>query len=330
MTDPIGFGVIGCGLMGQRHAEILRSTPECRLVAVYDQDRTQAEKAARGVEVLASYEEMLARSDVDAVVVALPSYLHVEYGVRAARAGKHVVTEKPISIDVESGKELIGACQAHHVVCAVISQNRFSDGNAALYRALRQNVLGIPALVRGSVKWFRHDDYYTRSSWRGRREGEGGGVLMNQATHTLDLLLWFFGFPQTIVGLTSTTRPVLETEDVGVALFRFSDGTLGTFEATTSAFPGFEERVEVHGAKGSCVVEKGKMIYWKHADDLPAPEPPPFAPASEGLDPRYVLFQRQYRNIVAAIRGEAELVVKPEEALAVVEATQAIYTNQPT
>ncbi|GIX44326.1 MAG: gfo/Idh/MocA family oxidoreductase [Candidatus Hydrogenedentota bacterium] len=314
--------------MGERHAQILQATPGARVTCIFDQDLERARKVAGDLPVCKDYEEVLRREDVDAVVLALPSFLHVPYGIEAARHGKHVVTEKPIALDVDSGKNLIDACRAAHVLCAVISQNRFADGNSALRRALVSGDFGKPVLVRGSVKWFRHDPYYTESDWRGRVAGEGGGVLMNQATHTLDLLLWMFGYPNAVCGLTANTRPVLETEDVGVALFRFPGDIIGTFEATTSAYPGFAERVEVHGQQASCIVEKGEIIYWEHSAKLPKPNPPEFGPPTPNLEPRYVLFQRQYRNIIGAIQGDEELLVKPEEALAVVAVTRAIYENQ--
>lgn len=325
--ERIRFAVVGCGLMGQRHAHIIGATPECQLISVYDKDRGRAEKAAGSARIAKDFQEILEDDSIDAVVLAVPTHLHADLGAQVAQARKHVVMEKPLAIDVGSGEQLLGKCAKNGVLCAVISQNRFADGNMALYWALREGLLGKPILARGSVKWFRHDEYYTQSDWRGRLKGEGGGVLMNQATHTLDLLLWFFGYPQTIAGLTASTRPVLETEDVAVALFRFPGGPLATFEATTSAFPGFEERVEVHGPTGSCMNEKGKMVYWKHSADVPPPPPPHFDPPTEQLDPRFVLFQRQYRNILRAIRGEEALVVKPEEALAVVRMTRAVYEN---
>ncbi len=325
--QSIQFAVVGCGLMGQRHAHIIEATPECQLVSVYDKDRARAEKAAGTAKVVSDFREILEDEAIDAVVLAVPTHLHAELGTQVAKARKHVVMEKPLAIDVPSAELLLRECNQNGVKCAVISQNRFADGNMALYLALQDGLLGKPVLARGSVKWFRHDDYYTQSNWRGRLEGEGGGVLMNQAIHTLDLLLWFFGYPETIAGMTASTRPVIETEDVGVALFRFPNGPIATFEATTSAFPGFEERVEVHGPVASCINEKGKMVYWKHSGELPPPAAPSFDPPTEQLDPRFVLFQRQYRNIVQAIRGEESLVVKPEEALAVVRMTRAIYEN---
>lgn len=321
----IGFAVVGCGMMGLRHAEILRAVPGAKVVCVQDSVRANAEKAAQDAAVCGTYQEVLERPDVDAVVLALPSFLHAEYGISAARAGKHVVTEKPIDIDPESGRKLAEECARAKVLCAVISQNRFADGMAAVKAALDRGDLGRPVLVSASVKWFRHDEYYAKSDWRGRVKGEGGGVLMNQAVHTTDLLIWMFGEPEGICGMVNSTREVLETEDVGAALFRFPGGVIATLEASTSTFPGFDEKIEIHSATASCILEKGNIAFWKQADGKPAPEPPAFAPPSEGLNPRYVLFDRQYRNIIAAMRGQEELVVTPAQAISVVTATRAIY-----
>lgn len=329
MNDrEIGFAVIGCGLMGSRHVEILRATPGARVVCVQDRDRAAAEKAAGGADVADLYQEVLTRDDVDAVVICLPSAQHAGAGLMAARAGKHVVMEKPIAITTVDAHRVAVECERNGVLCAVICQNRFSDAMQSLKLALDRGDLGTPILARASVKWFRHDPYYTSSDWRGRMEGEGGGVLMNQAVHSLDQLLWFFGTPTEVKGMTHRSRGVLETEDIGLALLRFEGGMVATLEASTSTFPGFEERVEVHGTAGSAIVERGRMVHWSHQADRPQPAPPPFPPATPGLSDKYQLFQRQYLNILDAIHGRAELVVTPAEAVAVVETTLAIYDEE--
>jgi predicted dehydrogenase len=312
-------------MMGERHAEILRATPGAKVVCVQDRAPDRAKKIAGDAAICETYGSVLERDDVDAVVLCLPSSLHADFGIQAARAAKHVITEKPIDIDPEAGSRLVAECSRAGVTCAVISQNRFADGNWSLKEALKRGDLGTPALARASVKWFRHDKYYADSDWRGTLAGEGGGVLMNQAIHSMDLLLWFFGEPIFVSGLTHSHRKIIETEDVGVACMRFNDGLLATLEASTSVFPGFDERIEVHGPVASCIIEKGKMTYWKHASELPEPQPPVFAPPTPGLSPKFVLFQRQYRNIFAAIRGEEKLLVSPQEAISVVAATREIY-----
>jgi predicted dehydrogenase len=269
--------------MGTRHADILRLMPGCEVTFVCDRNADSAARAARGAAIETDYDTLLSHSEIDAVVLGLPSSLHAEYGIRAAHAGKHVVVEKPIATTVADAEALAEACRRNGVVCAVISQNRFADGNAALKAALDRADLGRPLLARASVKWMRHDPYYASSNWRGTLRGEGGGVLMNQAIHNMDLLLWFFGRPEETHCLTQRNRPIMETEDTAVAAMRFPGGLLATFEATTSAYPGFEERIEVHSLTASCIVEKGKIVFWKHEKDLPQPEPPAFAPPPQGL-----------------------------------------------
>lgn len=314
--------------MGQRHAEILRATPGAGLTCLQDRDRAFAEKVAKGESIEEDYNALLRRKDVDAVVLCLPSGLHAKFGIAAAEAGKHVITEKPIDIDVQAGGDFAEACRRNKVVCAVISQNRFADGVAALKQALDRGDLGEPVLISASVKWFRHDEYYTKSDWRGRVAGEGGGVLMNQAIHTMDLLLWMFGEPVDVCGMTHSSRNVLETEDVGAGMLRFKNGAIATLVASTSTYPGFDERLEVHSPVASCILEKGNIVFWKHARELPQPQPPQFDSPAGGLGPKFELFQRQYRNILAAIRGEEELIVTPEQSIGVVAATRAIYESQ--
>ena len=323
----VKFAVVGCGMMGLRHADIIQATEGAQLVCIMD---TRAENAAKvaekyNVEALMSYEDVLARPDVDAVVLCLPSGLHADFGIKAAKAGKHVITEKPIDIVPNKARELVAACKAAGKVCAIISQNRFGDPLMAIKGALLDGTMGKPLMARASVKWFRHDPYYTGSDWRGRVKGEGGGVLMNQAIHNMDLLVWLFGKPEVVNGMTAHNREVMETEDCGVAILRFPGNVLCTFEASTSTFPGFDEMIEVHSMVASASIAKGKLAFWKHEKELEQPAAPSFAPPTEGLDPRYVLFQRQYRNILAAMRGEEELVVKPEEAIDVVEAILEMY-----
>ena len=331
-TREIGFAVIGCGLMGARHVEILHATPGAKVVCVVDNNPETASRAASlcagSAEVAQTYEAALARPDVDAVVICLPSGQHAAGGMQAARAGKHVIMEKPIAVKSGEGQRLVDECERCGVLCAVICQNRFSDAMQAVKAAFDRGDMGTPLLARASVKWYRHDPYYAQSDWRGRIEGEGGGVLMNQAVHSLDQLIWFFGEPTEVKGMTHHSRAVLETEDVGLALLRFPGGAIATLEASTSTFPGFEERLEIHTSLATAIVERGKLIFWSHQNDLPQPEPPSFPPATPELSPKFALFQRQYFNILDAIHGRAPLVVTPQQAVSVVENTLAIYAEE--
>lgn len=327
-SKPVRFAVAGLGNMGQRHLQILRATPGAQVTALLDHDIAKAQKYAQGETVYERFDDVLQDSSVDAVMLAVPSNHHAEMGICAAQAGKHVVVEKPIDSYVEGGEALTKACEDAGVQCAVISQHRFSDGFSAAKAALERGDLGKPCLARASVKWFRHDEYYTSSNWRGRVDGEGGGVLINQALHFCDLMLWLFGFPTDVQGYTFRSREVLETEDVAVASLRFPSGMLATLEATTTAFPGFEEGIEIHGQTASLIIERGRIKFWKHQDDRPEPAPPAWPEPEGGLDAKLALFQRQYRNIIGAIRGTEPLVVTPHQAVDAVRLVRMIYGLQ--
>lgn len=325
-AQPIRFAVIGCGMMGQRHAETLRATEGAQVTWLQDRHVEQADKIAQpGERTTAEYGAVLAADNVDAVVLCLPSSLHAEFGQKAVAAGKHVVTEKPIDTEPARARELAAACKAAGLQLAVISQNRFADGPYALHAAYRAGMLGKAALVEASVKWLRHEPYYKGSDWRGTLQGEGGGVIMNQGIHTIDLLLWMFGTPEVVTGIKQVNRDYMETEDVGVAVLRFPGGEVATLAVTTSAYPGFQERISVYGMTGTATVEAGKMTDWRVEGEVPHPAAPAFAPPSEGLNGKLVLFQRQFRNIIAAIRGEEPLLVTAEESIAVLETALAIY-----
>ncbi len=334
MTEPkaiydsdVRFGIIGLGLMGERHCRVIASVPGAVLAGVCDQSADISSRISEKHKCLmfADFESMLKSENVDAVVICLPSGMHGEFGVKAARAGKHVVVEKPIDSQSVEALRLTRACQNAGVQCAVISQNRYSAGVASLKAAVSSGLMGRPVLARATVKWFRHDEYYLESQWRGRRAGEHGGVLMNQAVHSIDTLQWIFGVPNEVSGFSHCSRSqVLETEDTAVAIFRWQCGLLATLEASTSAAPGFDEAYEVHSSTASIKVEKGRVVYWFHADGLALPEPQSdIAPID--LDIKLELFFRQYINVVAAIKSRAELDVNPLEAVAVVQTIEKIY-----
>lgn len=327
---PIGFGVVGLGLMGERHCRIIRAVDGARLVGVCDASAEVAERLSAEFDATAfsDYEAMLDCADVDAVVICLPSALHGGFGIRAAQAGKHVVTEKPIDSDFAMAERLVRECDAREVLCAVVSQNRYSPGLRAMKWAVESGAIGQPVLARATVKWFRHDEYYTGSHWRGRREGENGGVLINQAVHSIDTLQWLFGEPERVAGFSHGSRPgVMETEDSAVAVMQWGSGLVASLEASTSAAPGFDEAYELHSPMGSIRVVKGRVDYWWQRDGLALPEfcVEKTGGGAAGLEGKLALFARQYENVIGAVRGDVELGVRAEEAVGVVRTIQRIY-----
>jgi len=332
-TDDAGtsavarFAVIGCGTMDLRHSEIIAATSGAAVVACFDKDAGRAAELAKrfAARQASSYGEILRSDDVDVVMLCTPSSLHADCGIAAAEAKKDIYTEKPIDTEPERARRLIAAAQANKVCLTVVSQNRFLDGSWAIKQALDREMLGRPLHAHVSVKWHRDDEYYTSSDWRGRWSGEGGGVLMNQGIHYMDLLLWYLGEVVEAEAMVATSRAAIETEDIGLGLLRFASGAVAAIEVSTCAYPGFPERLEIHGSKGSCVLEQGKIVFWKTSDgakppvaDFPSPSKPDF-PA------KYVAFQRQLQDFLSARIGGTPPVVRPEEALRVIETVLRSY-----
>lgn len=265
----VGFGIVGCGVISGTHAAAIRShAPDARLVAVVDEEpgraRTLAE--AERVDVAAGLDALLARDDVDAVAVCVPSGLHADVAVRALRAGKHVVVEKPADITLPAIDRIIEARDASGRQAMVISQHRFEPAIGAVRSAVEAGRFG--ALTSGSaaINWWRSQSYYDSGDWRGTWALDGGGALMNQGIHTVDLLCWLLGDPVEVFAFTGLRAHTgIEVEDTAVVGVRFASGALGSVLGTTAAYPGLTARIQVHGATGSAVVDNGRLEYFHAA-----------------------------------------------------------------
>jgi len=339
VTDDAGIGhplrlaVVGLGLMGERHCRIISSLPGVMLRAVYDhhEERIQAVAAEMGCWAVGTYDELLKDPELDGVAICLPSGLHAEYGCRALESGKHVIMEKPLDSSVAGGRRLVEAsASADRGRLFVISQYRYCPGLAAVRKAVDEGLFGKMIMCRASVRWYRDDTYYLGSNWRGRRCGENGGVLINQAVHAIDALLWLLGRPQEVQGLLTRTRPeVVECEDTAVLMFRWTGGTVGTLEASTSCPPGFDDTYEFHGETAWARVEKGELTGWKHSGGLPAPVGERHD-CPEAVPEKLRLVCRQYVDILDAISGGTYSGPSPDDALAVIEIIDKIYRSDAT
>ena len=256
-----GFGIVGTGVIAAMHADALATLPGARLVAVTDvaSQAASAFAAARGCAVTPSLDALLARPDVDVVCVCVPSGLHAEVGVRAARAGKHLVVEKPIDVTLASADRLIEATRAAGVALTVISQHRFDPGLIELKRLLGAGALGRLVLGEASTKWYRRQAYYDSAAWRGTWAMDGGS-LMNQGIHYVDLLRWCMGPVTEVTAVCATQAHQIEAEDTALAIVRFGSGALGTILSSTAAFPGFPQRLEVTGTNGTVIIEDGRIV----------------------------------------------------------------------
>ncbi len=265
MTRQIGFGVAGCGMIGSVQAAAIKEIGGAVLPAVYGRDPARTEEfAARfGATGYTDLKQFLRHPGLDVVNICTPSGTHAELGIEAARAGKHVLVEKPIEIDLERADALIEACDRAGVKLGVIFQSRFLPSVQKIKRAIDEDRLGRLMIGDAFIKWYRAPEYYAPGSWHGTLALDGGGALINQAIHTVDLLRWIMGPVETAFAMKGALRyPHLEGEDTLVAAVRFENGALGVIEATTSAKPGFKRRLEISGERGTLILDGDTISVW--------------------------------------------------------------------
>ncbi len=260
----LGFGIVGGGVIGPFHARAIRNVKGARLVAVCDVIEAAASKFASdmGVEAYTDIAKMLKRDDIDVLDVCAPSGLHAKLGIQGAESGKHVLVEKPIDITLERADSLISACEKAEVKLGVIFQHRFDAATRKLKDAVDRGRMGRLVLGDAYVKWYRTQEYYDKGGWRGTWRYDGGGSLINQSIHTIDLQRYIMGDPEWLFGKIGVMTHRIETEDLGLALVGFRNGARGVIEGSTSIYPGLPERLEVHGERGTAIIEGGKMVKW--------------------------------------------------------------------
>jgi UDP-N-acetyl-2-amino-2-deoxyglucuronate dehydrogenase len=215
----------------------------------------------------AELDAFLSHQPMDLVTIGSPSGLHAEQGIRAAERGLHVLTEKPIDVSVRRADALIEACDRASVKLGVFFQDRAQPDIVRLHQAVHGGRIGRPLLVSARVKWYRPPEYYSQSRWRGTWSLDGGGALMNQGIHTVDLLQWVFGPASRVVARTNTALHRIDVEDTALAIVEFASGAVGTIEATTAAYPGYKRRVEFTGTEGTLLLEHDRLV----AADLKQP-----------------------------------------------------------
>lgn len=338
---PVGttfnVGISGAGVIGNVHAGALEGVPNARLVAVAEprEEVGRAFADKYGATWYGSYVEMLQDPAVDVVIVATPSGLHPEQTILAARAGKHVVTEKPMAISAEGATKMIAACETAGVRLAVIFQNRLLPDVFRVKRAIEGGQLGKIVLGNGSVHWKRTQEYYdANGSWRGTWALDGGGALMNQAIHTLDVLQFLMGGVVSIQAQIATLTHDIETEDTAVANFRFGNGALGTMQATTSTNADRPVRIEIIGECGRVVMESNAVTVWEAeqelTDDLLTDADKALVAGWEPNEHFGAAHRRQLRHIFDAIADGSEPPIPGREARKPVDVILGIYESART
>ncbi len=263
-----GFGIIGCGMISRFHAKAVADLSGAKVVACFDSVPAAADKLAAeiGCRAYHDLDAMLADRNVTVVVIGTPSGAHMEPAVAAANAGKHVIVEKPLEITLARCDAIIDACRQNRVQLSAIFPSRFHAPGQAIKRAIEAGRFGRLTLGDAYVKWYRTQQYYDSGAWRGTWELDGGGALMNQAVHSVDLLAWFMGPVAELTAHCDTlAHERIAVEDTAVATLRFANGALGVVEASTAAYPGYLKRIELHGSTGSAVMEEEDLIKWDFA-----------------------------------------------------------------
>jgi UDP-N-acetyl-2-amino-2-deoxyglucuronate dehydrogenase len=269
MGKLVRFAIIGCGGMGGGHVGSINAIPDTQIVAVCDiiKERAvdRAKIAGKGCKPYTSIANMLKRDDIDVVCICTPSGLHAKHGIMAAKAGKHVITEKPIDVTVKAADALIDTCRE---MC--ISQHRFDPDFIKLKEAAAAGTLGQLNFCASHTKWYRSQKYYDNGGWRGTWKLDGGGALMNQSVHYIDMMQWIMGPVEEVKAYTATRSHTIETEDVGAACVKFKSGAIGLIEGNTTAYPGFYTRLDVFGDDGGVIIENDTIKEWKIREEVEA------------------------------------------------------------
>lgn len=340
------IAVAGSGVIGRHHGQTVEDLQDAQLACFVDPVLEKAQLLGNkyGVPAYTSLAEALGAGDVDAVAVCVPSGLHTELAVQALEAGKHVVIEKPLDVTPEAVKKIVDAEKASDRTATVISQHRFDQASQITHQAVQEGRFGKLTSGSVSIAWWRSQGYYDSGEWRGTWALDGGGALMNQGVHSLDLLVWFLGQPVEVFATAhALAHERIEVEDTIVATITFENGAIASLHGTTAAYPGLTARIQVHGDRGSAVIDGDRLSYYHAAD--PDAEGNAYgaggkgnqadqlvsgtAGPTAGADPSALSDSHslQYRDFLDAIRDGRQPLVTVTEGARSVDAIFAIYES---
>jgi predicted dehydrogenase len=314
--ENVRFGVIGLGMGAVRCKEI-SETQQAELIAVCDLDLEKAKKIAEkyNVDYYKDYKEMLKRDDIDVVFVMTPSGLHGEITIDALRMKKNVVVTKPMEVDLKIADKMIEEAKKENLILAVDFECRYSPDNQKVNYGIKQGIFGKLILGECSLKWYRSQQYYEEGNWRGTWKYDGGGSLINQTVHFIDILQWFMGEVEEVVGYTGIYTHKIETEDIGIAILKFKNGALGRITGTTTYPKSLPPKIEVHGERAGIILEGNKIKEWHHIENLPLFE-------YEYSGPKNIV-----EDIISAIKNKTKVAVDGEEGKKSLKIIKAIYKS---
>lgn len=337
-----GFGIIGCGMIAKFHSLAIGDIRGAKVVGCYDTVPAAADRLAEqiGCKAYHRLDDLLADPNIQVVTIGTPSGAHLDPAVAACQAGKHVIVEKPLEITLSRCDKIIAAAEKAGVIVSTIFPSRFHQSSRELKRAVAQGRFGRLTLGDAYVKWYRTQQYYDSGAWRGTWELDGGGALMNQAIHSVDLLAWLMGEVVEVRALTGLlAHERIAVEDVAVASVRFASGALGVIEATTAAYPGYLKRIELHGSQGSAVMEEEDLVKWDFAKPKSSDEAIHRRMAERvsggggAADPAAIGYhghRKQFEDVLKAIKKGEQPLVDGREGRRSVEIILAIYKSAET
>jgi len=335
--NPIRFAIIGSGGIAAKHAQAIAAIPGAQLVAVWGQMPEQGLAFARehGAEFVPDIDGLAARTDIDAVTIATPSGTHEMTALPFLRRGKAVLCEKPLEITLEKIDSILTTAKENNAVLAGVLQLRLGLGAQAVKKAVVEGRFGHLALCSAYLKWWRDQSYYDAVDWRGTWKLDGGGALMNQGIHGVDLLQWLADMPSEVFAFSNLlAHERIEVEDTIAVTLKYPNGALGVIEAATSCKPGFAMRIELCGDKGSAVLEDDRIVRWQFDEERPEDEAIRNA-KSGGIvggssDPRAIGFQGHrvlIEDLVTALRDKRPPMIPGTEARNAVRLILAAYES---
>lgn len=321
----VRFGIIGAGILAPLHAKAIQENPTAELAAVADIDKEKAEKFAHDYninKVFADYEEMLLEP-IDVVCLCVPSGMHAKFAVKCAEMGKHILSEKPLDITFRNMDRMINACKQAGVKLGSVFQRRTLPHFLEAKNILESGAIGGMMMINAYLKYYRSDEYYASAGWRGKWELDGGGALMNQGVHGIDLLQWIGGEVVSVKAYTGTlTRKDIEVEDTAAAILKFKNGAIGTIQGATSVYPEQETTIEINGDEGTLKITDSKVEIWESmTNQLAAPQLP--LPDHDG---HAIIIN----DMVEAIINDREPMISGVEARKSVEIILAVYESART
>ncbi|MFC5653311.1 Gfo/Idh/MocA family protein [Paenibacillus solisilvae] len=333
--NKMRFAIVGAGVIAPFHAKAIVQHPDAELVAVSDIEVAKAKKLGELYaipHIYSDYEQMLKRDDIDVVSVTVPSGLHREVTIAAAQAGKHVLCEKPLEITSNKMTQMIEACKQNGVKLGCVFQRRVMPTSILAKKAIMEGKLGKLVLGDAYLKYYRSPEYYRSAGWRGTWELDGGGALMNQGVHGIDLIQWLTGDVSSVFAYSAPLLREIEVEDTAVVVLKYKNGAFGVIQGTTSVYPAQETRFELHGEKGSIIFGDSGFKQWKFIDseeEMPQVE----AMVNSSSDPAKIASDGHYilvDDMIKAIREDRDPLISGEEARKSVDLILAIYESSRT